>query len=261
MAGGGWAEVEEIVAGLEPEVEIGVAAHLVGTCCSWSCHGEVVYPAASTIKVAILVALARALDAGRVSLPDEVAVSSEAVVQGSGVLLELQPGLSLPIADLAYLMIAVSDNTAANVLIEEIGLAEIQETITGLGMSDLQLNRRFLGRLPGPDEPENYATARDLTMLLTAIAEERAASPVQCAWMLEVLGKQQKRDRLARFLPDDVTFAGKYGSLPGYAHDSGLISHRDETLAIAVLTSGFSDPYAADIVIGDIALAMLDELT
>ncbi|MDQ3695063.1 MAG: class A beta-lactamase-related serine hydrolase [Chloroflexota bacterium] len=261
MATGGWAEVKEIVAGQEPEVAIGVAAQIVGTCCSWSCHGEVVYPAASTIKVAILVALAQALDAGRVSLTDVVAVEPEAVVQGSGVLLEMQPGLSLPIADLAYLMIAVSDNTAANVLIEEVGLTEIQESITGLGLCDLQLNRRFLGRLPGPGEPENYATARDLTMLLTAIAEERAASPEQCAWMLEVLGTQQKRDRLARFLPDGVTFAGKYGSLPGYAHDSGLISNGDETLAIAVLTSGFTDPYAADIVIGDIALAMLDEIS
>src|SRR5690606_19823997 len=107
----------------------------------------------------ILVALARAIDAGRLTLSERRTVEPETVVQGSGVLIGMQPGLSLPLADFAYLMIAVSDNTASNVLIDAIGLEQIQETIAGLGLKTLALNRRFLGRLPGPGEPENYASA------------------------------------------------------------------------------------------------------
>jgi beta-lactamase class A len=157
-------------------------------------------------------------------------------------------------------MIAVSDNTAANLLIDAVGMDQVQETIAGLGLTKLALNRRFLGRLPGPGEPENYASAGDLRDLLLAIVTDEAASPERCAWMRDVLNQQQKRDRLARYLPAGVTFGGKYGSLPGYSHDSGLISTETGMLSIAVLTAGFTDPYAADAFIGDVGLAMLAEI-
>lgn len=218
------------------------------------------FPAASTIKVAILVALAQSLDAGRLSLDERREVDPRAVVQGSGVLLGMEPGLTLSIADFAYLMIAVSDNTASNVLIDAIGLERIQQSIAGLGLSTLTLNRRFLGRLPNPDEPENYASATDLRDLLLAIATDTAASLARCAWMRDELGKQKFRERLARHLPAGVSFGGKYGSLPGYSHDSGLLTTDRGTLAIAVLIAGIADPYAADAFIGDVALAMLAEL-
>lgn len=96
--------------------------------------------------------------------------------------------------------------------------------------------------------------------LLIAIAANRAASPERCAWMRDELDKQQRRDRLARYLPDGVPFGGKYGSLLGYARDSGLFTTERGTLAIAVLTSGFTDPYAADAFIGEVGLAMLAEI-
>lgn len=261
MATGGWVGVKELARTLAPEtqVELGIAAAIVDGGRWWSLNGQKSFPAASTIKVAILVALAQALDAGRLSLDERREVSPEAVVQGSGVLLGMEPGLSLSLADFAYLMIAVSDNTASNVLIDADGLERIQQSIAGFGLTTLALNRRFLGRLPSPGEPENYASASDLRNLLLAIATDAAASPTRCAWMREELEKQQFRERLARYLPAGVSFGGKNGSLPGYSHDSGLLTSDRGTLAIAVFTAGFTDPYAADAFIGEVALAMLDE--
>lgn len=260
MATGGWAAVKDLARAQASETELGIAVAVVDSGRWWSLNGRKSFPAASTIKLAILVALAQTLDAGRLSLSDRRQVNPEAVVQGSGVLLGMEPGLSLSLADLAYLMIAVSDNTASNILIDAIGIECIQQTIAGLGLSTLALNRRFLGRLPNADEPENYASAGDLRDLLLAIATDTAASPPRCAWIRDELGKQQFRERLARRLPAGVSFGGKYGSLPGYSHDSGLLTTDRGTLAIAVLTAGFTDPYAADAFIGDVALAMLDEL-
>lgn len=260
MAGSGWTAVKELVAAQRPEGAVSVAAAVVGGDRSWGLNWNRVYPAASTIKVAILVALAQALDAGRLTLTEQRRVDAETVVQGSGVLLGMQPGLSLPLADFAYLMIAVSDNTASNVLIDAVGLEQVQATIAGLGLKTLALNRRFLGRLPGPGEPENYASAGDLRDILIAIQSDTAASPEQCAWMRTELSKQQFRERLARYLPDGVTFGGKYGSLPGLSHDCGLLTIANGTLAIAVMTEGITEPYAADALIGEIGLAMLAEL-
>jgi beta-lactamase class A len=177
------------------------------------------------------------------------------------VLTGLRPGLALPLADLAYLMIAVSDNTASNVLLDLIGFESVRATIAALGLWGTTLNRRFLGRLPDPGQPDNLTTAADLCALLTAIATDTAAGPAGCATMRALLAAQQHRDRLARRLPPEVSFGGKSGSLPGLVHDTGILTAPGGQLAIAILTRGFGDPYAAEETIGQIALAVLDDLT
>jgi beta-lactamase class A len=87
------------------------------------------------------------------------------------------------------------------------------------------------------------------------VAEGRAASPAGCAWVRDLLTGQQHRDRLARRLPPGVAFAGKSGSLPGLVHDCGLLTGPGGTVAVAVLTRGIPDPYAADAAIGEIGHA------
>jgi beta-lactamase class A len=251
--------VQRLAAEAGEGVEIGVAAHWVGTTRRWSLAGDDPFPAASTIKLAILVALFREVDAGRLDLNERLAVDAAAPVPGSGVLGWLSPGLSLSLADLAYLMIAVSDNTASNLLLEAVGMDRVGVTIADLGLRATALNRRFLGRAPDPGEPENVTSAADLVSLLTAIAEGTAATPTSCERMRALLALQQDRDRLARYLPSGVEFGGKSGTLPGLAHDAGLLSTPGGTLAIAVLTRGFSDPYLAEGTIGAMGVAMLDE--
>jgi len=259
-SGRGWNEIEAAVRQLPTTDVVSVAAHLVGTSRRWALAADRPYPAASTIKLAILVALFQEVDAGRLRLTDACLVDPDAVVPGTGVLFALQPGLTLPVADLAYLMVAISDNTASNLLLGLVGIERVRQTIGDLGMAATVLGRRFLGRSPATGAPENLTTATDLVTLLTAIAENRAASPAACARMRDLLARQQDRDRLARWLPADTPFGGKSGTLPALVHDSGLIETPAGMLAVAVLTRGFADPYAADAFIGEVALAMLDEL-
>jgi beta-lactamase class A len=187
-------------------------------------------------------------------------VDGAAAVPGSGVLTWLGPGLELSLADLAYLMVAVSDNTASNLLLDAVGFDRVQGTIASLGLVGTALKRRFLGRAPAAGEPENLTTAADLARLLAAIADDSAASPAGCARMRELLALQQDRARLARRLPAGVAFGGKSGSLPGLVHDAGLLTGPADVLAVAVLTRGFPDPYAAEEAIGEVALAMLEEV-
>jgi len=124
-----WNEVGRIVAGAPAGTTVGVKAHVLGTERSWGDGAETVMPAASTIKLGILVALHRAVDAGRLGLNDRIAIKAGVKVQGSGVLTWLHHGLRLPVRDLAYLMIAISDNTASNVLMDLVGREQVQETI------------------------------------------------------------------------------------------------------------------------------------
>ena len=251
-----WRGAAEAVAGLPTGSEHGVAIRRIGDVGSWERNSGRRFPAASTIKLAILVATARAIDAGAVSPEAIVPVRPESRVPGSGVVTWLRDDLPLTTGDLAYLMIAISDNTASNALIDLVGNDAIDATISALGLTATELNRRFIGRLPQPGEPDNWTSAADLVTLLAAIAADSAASPKRCRWMRDLLALQQHRDRLPRSLPATVTFAGKSGSLPGIVHDAGLLTGRGGTVAVAVLTEGVADEYALDAPIGQIGFAV-----
>lgn len=257
-----WPAVQAAIAraGAGSDVRIGVSVRDCRHGTGFSHAANQVFPAASTVKLVILVALAQALDDGRLRLDQRTPALAEHRVAGSGVLNWLEYGLELTLQDHAWLMIAISDNTASNVLIDILGLPVIQDIPQTLGLESTSLNRRFLGRLPVDGTPENVTTASDLTTILVAIADGSAASPERCEWMLTLLGDQQVTDRLARRLLNGVTFAGKSGWARGISHDVGLLCGPGGEAAVAVMTQGFEDPYAADALIGSIGVAVIDDL-
>jgi beta-lactamase class A len=257
----GWARVLEAANQAGPGAEIGVAARLLGGARFWGRDADKLFPAASTIKVPILIALARAVDAGRIGMDDRLRVQPDDIAGGTGVLAWMQPDLQLRVRDFAYLMIAVSDNTATNVILRAVGLDRVGQTIGDLGMRQTGWVRYFLGRAPEPGDPYNYTSASDLVLALGAIATGKAASPARCEEMRSLLYLQQDRDRLARWLPPNVGFGGKSGTLDGIVHDSGLIDTQAGTLAVAALTWNVADRYRAEETIGAIGRAMVDEVT
>ncbi len=254
-----WSRLESVLDQVPEETLVAVSVRHLESGAYFGRDDEIGLPSASTIKLLVLVALARAFDEGRLDHGHLVSPSPEARVAGSGVLTWLNRELALPLRDHAWLMIAISDNTASNVVIDAVGLPAIASTGRDLNLEATALNRCFLGRLPNAGDPDNLAAAADLTRILEAIATGSAASPARCTWMLELLEAQQHRSRIARALPDGITFAGKSGSLPGLVHDSGILTGPSGRLALAVLTSGFEDPYAADAFIAEIANAALSD--
>jgi beta-lactamase class A len=256
----GWARVLEAANEAGPGAEIGVAARLVGGGRFWGRDADKLFPAASTIKAPILIALARAVDAGRLGWDDRLRILPDDVAGGTGVLAWMQPDLQLRLRDFAYLMIAVSDNTATNVILRAVGLDRVGQTIGDLGMRQTGWVHYFVGRAPEPGAPYNYTSASDLVMALTAIATGKAASAAGCEQMRALLSLQQDRDRLARDLPPGVGFGGKSGTLDGIVHDCGLLDTPAGTLAIAALTWNIVDRYRAEATIGAIGRAMVDEV-
>jgi beta-lactamase class A len=245
---------------------------IAGTPCRWSVAvtrgdgaelwGYVVdepLKAASTIKLAVLIALFRALDAGQIGLDDERVLRESDKVAGSGVLSALHAGLAPTLHDLAHLMIAISDNTASNLCIEAAGgLAAVNAVCHDLGATRTVLGRKFLGRAAQAGEAENLTTARDLTILLRAILDGSAASRSSCERMLALLRAQTHRDRLARFLPASIGFAGKTGTLAGTALDAGLLFAPGGPLIVAAIANDLPADYAADETMGRLALAAVE---
>lgn len=223
-------------------------------------NGEKDFASASTIKILILVGLARAFDAGRLHPSDKRPAPKAIRLEGSGVVNWLNPDLELTLADHAWLMTAISDNTTSNVCIESVGIDEINAIGKELGVGKTHLGRMFMGSNAPSGPSKNRATTDGLVAILKAIENDTAASPEQCAWMRTCLDDQQHRDRLPRHLPKGVTYRGKTGTIESIAHDCGVLTGPDGKIAIAVLTHGFENPYDAERLIGRIGTAAADQV-
>ena len=187
---------------------------------------------ASTIKVAILVMVLQEVAAGRLS-PDQTLVIPRDRVGGSGVLTALPSVQRLTIAEIAELMIVVSDNEATNILIGLLGLDTMPERLAGLGMGHTQIQRTLMDvHLPG----RNSTTAADQALLLDALAGDLLPEQWR-TFALEVLLRQQFNSRMPARLGPDVLCRHKTGEIIGIRHDVGILQFDDRMISFAALGS------------------------
>ncbi len=204
------------------------------------------FPSASLIKLAVLWSLFKGDEAGLWSLQDEVDIPKDQVVEG-GLLHRWFHGGRLRLDDLALLMVAVSDNTAANLLIDHIGMERINEDISSLGLEDTVLGRKMMDFEAKKMGRDNYTSPRDLEKLIEALALTGKRPMRERA--LEVMSCQKLRSKLPGSIPvsdvDDleVILAHKTGELPGSEHDCGVFFHREKNpVIVVVLTEGLVSP-------------------
>ena len=217
--------------------------------------GNLVFPSASTIKIAIMAAVARAVEQGKLSLDQRVPVRLSDRKPGSGVVAHMEENLSLTVRDHVYLMISISDNTTSNIMIDTAGLEAVQAICTEFGAEGTMLNRHFFGRGAQGKEVENTVTAEGLVNILGNIIGGNIVGEELTAWMKETLGKQQYLNKLARSLyyDESVWYGGKTGSIYGLVHDCGVFSGTRGTVAVAALAKALgNDPYRAEPWMGEI---------
>lgn len=161
-----------------------------------------VMPTASLIKVPILVALYRAAQQGAVSLTDRIRYEQDQYCLGSGVLVHLTPGVEMTVRDAAVLMIVISDNVATNMVINLVGIDQINETMRDLGLERTTLFQRLGDPAAGLDARKmSVTTAGEMTRLIELIARHRAVSTDASEDMLRILRRQDYRHELTRLLP------------------------------------------------------------
>jgi beta-lactamase class A len=221
MAGGTASDVERRIAERLASFQgvMGVAAVHLGTGETIAVAADTRFPTASGIKTAVMVEVFQQVASGKLTLERTVTLPEDAKVGGSGVLKELHAGGALTVADLLYLMIALSDNTATNLLIGLVGTPAVNERMVLSGLPHTRLYRpTFRGGHPEafPEEEREYglgsSTPREMAALMAKIARGQAVSEDASRQMEALLGKQQVHELLCRLLPaDGVTVAHKTG--------------------------------------------------
>jgi beta-lactamase class A len=223
-------------------------------------NGDRRFVAASTVKILIMIELFRQIEAGRQSLDMRHVLRPEDKSAGSGVLAHLHDGIELTVGDLVYLMMSISDNSATNILIDRVGMAQVNATMRDLGMGGSTLGRKMRGRPVLDSEQENWAVPDDYAAVVAALIGGQAASSASCTQMLALLETQQNDRRIARHLPreDRPRWGSKTGSLPGVVNDVGFVMTPRGPLVLAAFCESVADAHAGERIIGDIAKAALD---
>ena len=223
---------------------------------------DVVFKAASTIKIAIMAAVARAVDAGSLTLDQKVPVRPEDVVPGSGVVRFMEENLELTISDHTSLMISISDNTTSNILIDQVGIEAVQEICREFSTEGTMLGRKLFGRGAEGKEVENVATSRGLSTLLKNIVTGQIASPELTEWMKTMLNGQQHKNRLPRTLGWDTEpwYGGKTGTITGTTNDCAVFIGPGGTIVCAIVSGDVPDIYILEPWMGDVGKVLIDRI-
>ena len=123
--------------------KLGVSVKHLGLGEAASLNGDELFPTASVFKVPVIVELYRQVDAGAISLDEKVTLLERDKVPGSGILKELSEGLVLSIQDLVELMMILSDNTATDLVVETVGVENINANLRRLGLDGTPLLGQF----------------------------------------------------------------------------------------------------------------------
>jgi len=223
-------------------------------------NADRVFPTASSIKLAILLELyrqdqeARSGTKEKAKLDDTYTFDPKDLVEDSRIMAGLTPGVTrVTNRDLAQFMIAVSDNTAANILIDRVGKDNVNTMLRGLGLSKTLLRRKMMDTAAARRGDENVATPQEMARLLEAIYKEKVLNKQATAELIKQLSTK-KESYIPRYLSENVQVANKPGELEGVRNDCGIVFVQNKPFIVSVMTAYDRDEKAAERAIGDVAL-------
>jgi beta-lactamase class A len=200
-------------------------------------NGDEVMPQASSIKIAVLANLYLQAQQGKLKLTDEYIVRKEDMVSGSDIMLGLTAGVTrLTLRDLATMMVAVSDNSATNVLIDRVGMENVNVMLEGLGLHTTRLKRKMMDLKAASEGRENVSTPREMMTLLETIYEGKLLNPEMTTDFIKMLSTH-KESSMLQGLPDDAVAANKPGELEAVRNDSGIVLVKNRPYVLCVMTT------------------------
>lgn len=230
------AELEEVV-----DAYVGVAGlHVVdlATGDRFAVRDGLVFPQASAIKVPILLELFRRAEENPTLLRKRVELTDEIRTGGSGVLRVLtDAGSALSLEDYAIYMILHSDNTATNVLIDELGMDAVNRLSASLGAMDTRLQRKMIRPEESARGNENLSTPRDAALVMERIARcDLPMSEASCRRVQEILAIE-KGGPIRAPVPPTIPIAFKPGGITGVATVWALVGLQDRPYVVVVMSN------------------------
>jgi len=233
-----WQKLEASVQDVDRHLDgvLGVAIEDLKTGQQFFLNQDEVFAQASSIKIAVLAGLYEQVQKGNLKLTDLYMVQSSDLVPDSYIMNGLTPGMTrVTLRDLATMMVAVSDNSATNVLIDRIGMQNVNAMLDSLGLTHTRLRRKMMDLEAARQGRENISTPREMMTLLDAIYHGKVLSKESTADFFQVLSTN-KDSWIPRDLPADLKIANKPGALEAVRNDSGIVFVEGRPYVICVMT-------------------------
>jgi beta-lactamase class A len=204
---------------------------------------------ASLIKIAVMIEVYQQAQEDKVRLTDRVLLRASDKVPGSGILTDhFSDGASFSLRDAVRLMIAYSDNTATNLVLDRVGIKSVNRRMEAWGFPNTRINAKvFRGSTTSvdPERTRRYGlgstTAREMVGLLEELQLGERNHPASKQAMLTHLAKNADKDKFKRLLPENTHVAHKDGSTNDTRTDAGLIHTPGGIVAVCVLTTDNQD--------------------
>ncbi|TFG53912.1 MAG: serine hydrolase [Gemmatimonadales bacterium] len=236
------------------DAEVGVYFRNLGTGDTVLINADLRLHAASTMKVPVMIQLFRDAEAGRFDIDQPVPIGMTFRSIADGSLYDIDPasdsdstlyqkvGSAVPARELIDLMITRSSNLATNILIELADARRVTATMRSLGADSIEVLRGVEDLKAYRAGLSNTTTARDLGVILTALAEGRAAGESATADMLAILEHQEFNEGIPAGLPAGTRVAHKTGWITAIDHDAAIVyPDGGPPYVLVVLVRGIED--------------------
>jgi beta-lactamase class A len=234
-----WQKLEASIAEVDHNLDgvMGVAIEDLTSGQKYQLRENEVFPQASSIKIAVLAELYRQAQQGKLKLTDLYVVKSADLVEDSRIMNGLTPGVTqITLRDLATMVAAVSDNSAANILIDRVGMENVNSFLDSLGLTHTRLRRKMMDLKAAGEGRENISTPGEMMTLLDAIYRGKVLNKSLTDDFFKLLSTK-KNSWIPRDLPENLKIADKDGELEGVRNDSGVIFLENRPYILCVMTT------------------------
>jgi beta-lactamase class A len=240
-----WTKLESTISEVDQHLDgvLGVAIEDLATGQKFLLRADSVFPQASSIKIAVLAELYHQAQhsaqgaAGQAKLSDLYTMRTSDLVPDSDIMGGLTPGITrLTNRDLAIMMVAVSDNSATNVLIDRLGMENVNALLDTLGLRQTRLRRKMMDIKAATEGRENISTPEEMLTLLEKLYQGKVLDQEMTADFFKVLSTH-KSSFIPRDLPDNLRIANKPGELEAVRNDSGVVFLHNRPYILCVMTT------------------------
>jgi beta-lactamase class A len=241
----------------EGKVTIAVKNLATGEC--YGLNADEPMPTASLIKFPVMVETYYRFQEGKNRPGDMIVLSKDDKVPGSGILTtHFSPGATISLKDAVHLMIVYSDNTATNLVLDQIGIRSTNERMEQLGLSHTKVYAKsFKASTSTIDKKMSdiyglgSTTANEMVKLLELLHGDKLVTPAACVEMRKHMEQCDDKDKFPHLLPPGTKVEHKTGSVNRSRTDAGLIyvpapgtdpkAKKTQPIAICVMTNENKD--------------------
>ena len=223
--------------------KVAVAVKHLDTGESFAYHETEVMPTASLIKFPVMIEAYRQAASGKIDLSSAIVLKEQDKVPGSGILTShFTAGDKITLRDAVRLMIAFSDNTATNIVLDAVGIGSTAATMEAMGYPNTKIHSKVFRRETTvfPERSKQFGlgstNAAEMVRLCEAVYRKKVVSPKACEEMLAHLRTCEDRDKFPQLLPPEVKVAFKTGSLAETRTAAGILEWPGGPVAVCVLS-------------------------